>query len=355
MNSAEKFVNLYELLGVQQDVQPKALKKHWHKLAIKCHPDKVGGDEKKQKAAATMFDKLRNAYEALADPAQREAHDKKLKVKMQKVMRMQKLDAGRAKLQKDLERREDEARKAWHTKQQKTRAEITEKQNEEFIRLFQKSNPCKPPPSSKQASAPQPDTPKEDAPEDNTVVAKWKREAAAGGRGPSDAFLRTHFAQYGVLRHVVLKKRKAFLVFANKADAEACVAGERSNVGMLHLTTSFAAKKRQKAFLQSLAKRPKPATPTQTPTQTRAQTDKQHNGNTTHTAEGGGDGRRGAKGVEKENSPLFGGGGGLFPAEKATAAKQTSTFAKAVLSEGAASHEDYELQVLMRMAQRKKK
>lgn len=44
------------------------MKKHYHKRAVKEHPDK-GGDEK-------AFQELSAAYQVLSDPKKREAYDK---------------------------------------------------------------------------------------------------------------------------------------------------------------------------------------------------------------------------------------------------------------------------------------
>lgn len=58
---------LYEVLGVEKDVDAKAIKKAYRKMAIKHHPDK-GGDEH-------TFKEVNAAYEILSDEKKRELYD----------------------------------------------------------------------------------------------------------------------------------------------------------------------------------------------------------------------------------------------------------------------------------------
>mmetsp|Transcript_12790 Transcript_12790/g.26117 ORF Transcript_12790/g.26117 Transcript_12790/m.26117 type:complete len:326 (-) Transcript_12790:161-1138(-) len=70
---AEK-LNYYELLEVEADIDPKALKKKYRKMALKSHPDKVSDPEEK-KVAEKKFMELANAYDILSDVVTRTRYD----------------------------------------------------------------------------------------------------------------------------------------------------------------------------------------------------------------------------------------------------------------------------------------
>ena len=61
----------YEVLGVGRDVDEKALKSAYRKMAKQYHPDTNSGDEE----AEAKFKEVSEAYEALKDPQRRAAYD----------------------------------------------------------------------------------------------------------------------------------------------------------------------------------------------------------------------------------------------------------------------------------------
>ncbi len=62
----------YEVLGVGKDASEAEIKKAYHKLAMKYHPDKNPGD----KAAEEKFKEANEAYEILSDPDKKDKYDR---------------------------------------------------------------------------------------------------------------------------------------------------------------------------------------------------------------------------------------------------------------------------------------
>ena len=60
--------NYYDILGVSKDASEDDIRRAYHKLALKHHPDKNGGND-------TMFKKINNAHDTLSDPDKRHAYD----------------------------------------------------------------------------------------------------------------------------------------------------------------------------------------------------------------------------------------------------------------------------------------
>ena len=64
--------NPYEVLGVARDASDTDIKKAYHKLVMKYHPDKNPGD----KVAEEKFKEVNNAFDILKDPQKRAAYDR---------------------------------------------------------------------------------------------------------------------------------------------------------------------------------------------------------------------------------------------------------------------------------------
>ena len=65
-------MNPYDILGVARDANDADIKKAYHKLVMKYHPDKNPGD----KAAEEKFKEINNAFDILKDPQKRAAYDR---------------------------------------------------------------------------------------------------------------------------------------------------------------------------------------------------------------------------------------------------------------------------------------
>ncbi|HBM46075.1 MAG: Chaperone protein DnaJ [Parcubacteria group bacterium GW2011_GWF2_38_76] len=62
-------MDYYKVLGVEKNASKEDIKKAFHKLAHKHHPDKKGGDEKK-------FKEINEAYQTLSDDEKRSQYDR---------------------------------------------------------------------------------------------------------------------------------------------------------------------------------------------------------------------------------------------------------------------------------------
>jgi DnaJ family protein C protein 3 len=67
-------VNYYKVLGLTRSCSQRDVKRAYHKLAMKYHPDKVTDAEEKP-AAEAMFKKVARAYEVLGDEDLRKRYD----------------------------------------------------------------------------------------------------------------------------------------------------------------------------------------------------------------------------------------------------------------------------------------
>ena len=64
--------NPYEVLGVARDASDADIKKAYHKLVMKYHPDRNPGDQ----SAEEKFKEVNNAFDILKDPQKRAAYDR---------------------------------------------------------------------------------------------------------------------------------------------------------------------------------------------------------------------------------------------------------------------------------------
>ncbi|NWI35609.1 DNJB8 protein, partial [Picathartes gymnocephalus] len=66
-------VDYYKVLGLQKNASQDDIKKSYHKLALKWHPDK---NPKNKEEAEKKFKEIVEAYEILSDPQKRSLYDK---------------------------------------------------------------------------------------------------------------------------------------------------------------------------------------------------------------------------------------------------------------------------------------
>ena len=121
-----KSLDLYLLLEVEHDADPKAIKKAYRRKALTCHPDKNPGN----KQAVDLFHQLSDALEVLTDEATRLAYDNLLKARKAAELRVRQLDSKRRKLRDQLEEREKT-----HTEELVTRYNEEDKLAKEIERL----------------------------------------------------------------------------------------------------------------------------------------------------------------------------------------------------------------------------
>ncbi|XP_061036484.1 dnaJ homolog subfamily C member 17 isoform X3 [Eubalaena glacialis] len=124
-------MDLYALLGIEEEATDKEMKKAYRQKALSCHPDKNPDNPK----AAELFHQLSQALEVLTDAAARAAYDKVRKAKKQAAERTQKLDERRKKVKLDLEARERQAQAHGSDEEEKEESRSTGTLEQEIRRL----------------------------------------------------------------------------------------------------------------------------------------------------------------------------------------------------------------------------
>eukprot|EP00871_Galdieria_phlegrea_P001666 jgi/Galph1/24/GphlegSOOS_G4800.1 len=69
--SASAKRSYYDILGVDKNASDREVKRAYHQLARKYHPDKNGGDRESE----LKFREIAQAYEVLSDPEKKEKYD----------------------------------------------------------------------------------------------------------------------------------------------------------------------------------------------------------------------------------------------------------------------------------------
>uniref|UniRef100_A0A663LKM0 DnaJ heat shock protein family (Hsp40) member B8 n=1 Tax=Athene cunicularia TaxID=194338 RepID=A0A663LKM0_ATHCN len=69
-------VDYYKVLGLQKNASQDDVKKSYHKLALKWHPDKNPGNKEE---AEKKFKAVAEAYKVLSDPQKRLCYDRSVK------------------------------------------------------------------------------------------------------------------------------------------------------------------------------------------------------------------------------------------------------------------------------------
>jgi hypothetical protein len=68
-------LELYERLGLAREASAREIKKAWHLIALRLHPDKVEGSVRDKEEATQRFKAAAEAYEVLSEPSLRARYD----------------------------------------------------------------------------------------------------------------------------------------------------------------------------------------------------------------------------------------------------------------------------------------
>ena len=238
MATADDFVNHYTVLGVAASSSKGQIRKAYFVKAKELHPDKNLDNPVR---AATLFDAVKKSYDALQDPTQRAALDKKLRAKELREQRYAQADAEKRNMMNELAAKERRAASAAAAQRQSqwVKEDITRLRasgvafQEELMQDIQRERAAQERGRAARFQAQQAaataarKAADASAPVDVAVRVKWRTtiNEQYGSRGVSKEQLRKMFAFAGPVVHVLSKKRKAaVLVFEDQAALQRAVA-----------------------------------------------------------------------------------------------------------------------------------
>ncbi|KAK4106873.1 hypothetical protein N658DRAFT_415317 [Parathielavia hyrcaniae] len=108
-DAAGRGVDLFALLGTDATASESDIRRAFRRKALTAHPDKAG-----DAYDPALYEGLERARDVLVDPAAREAYDGCVRAALQKKMQLDQMSEKRRRLVEDLERREEEAKRAKH-------------------------------------------------------------------------------------------------------------------------------------------------------------------------------------------------------------------------------------------------
>ncbi|KAK3301938.1 uncharacterized protein B0T15DRAFT_541523 [Chaetomium strumarium] len=106
-DAASRGEDLFALLATDATASESDIRRAFRRKALTAHPDKAG-----DAYDPALYERLERARDVLLNPAAREAYDSGMRAVLQKKMQLEQMSAKRRQLVEDLERREEEARRA---------------------------------------------------------------------------------------------------------------------------------------------------------------------------------------------------------------------------------------------------
>lgn len=106
-DAASRGDDLFALLATDATASEADIRRAFRRKALTAHPDKAG-----DAFDPALYERLERARDVLLNPAAREAYDSGMRAILQRKMQMEQMSQKRRQLVEDLERREEEAKRA---------------------------------------------------------------------------------------------------------------------------------------------------------------------------------------------------------------------------------------------------